>query len=135
MRAHEATLANRVTDRLRWWLPAICAALLPGCSSPPCANQVVSGLPSPDGSDIAFVYQRTCDRNAGPTTHVSVIDLRTSLHSGPGNVLIVGAEQPVKVVWLGPKRLSVSNFKAPVQLQNSRVDAVTIEFHQGAPGR
>jgi hypothetical protein len=87
-------------------------------------------MPSPDGADIAFVFRRSCGTTTGWSTDVSVIDMHRSLRSGPGNVLIVGDEQAVKVSWRGPKKLLVTGFKEPIHLQNPRVDSVTIEFRQ-----
>jgi hypothetical protein len=110
-------------------LAVISALAVLGCSGPPCVNEVVRGLPSPDAADIAFVFHRACGNVPGTDTNVSVIGLHSSLRAGPGNVLIVGDDQPVKVTWLGPKRLSVTNFKGPVQFENSLVAGITVEFH------
>jgi hypothetical protein len=109
---------------------ALSAFLIVGCTESPCENNVVSGVPSPDGADIAFVFRRSCGTPTGSSTDVSVIDMHRSLRSGPGNVLVVGDEQAVKVSWRGPKRLLVTGFKGPIRLQNPRVDSVTIEFRQ-----
>jgi hypothetical protein len=106
------------------------AFLIVGCTRSPCENNVISGMPSPDGADIAFVFRRSCGTTTGWSTDVSVIDMHRSLRSGPGNVLIVGDEQAVKVSWRGPKKLLVTGFKEPIHLQNPRVDSVTIEFRQ-----
>jgi hypothetical protein len=109
---------------------SLSAFLVVGCTRSPCENDVVSGMPSPDGADIAFVFRRSCGTPTGGSTDVSVIDMHRSLRSGPGNVLVVGGEQPVKVSWRGPKRLLVTGFRGPIHLQDPQVNSVTIEFRQ-----
>jgi hypothetical protein len=132
----QSIVARRCTLRAAASLSALQAAtalsafLVVGCTQSPCENNVVSGLPSPDGADIAFVFRRSCGTPSGWGTDVSVIDMHRSLRSGPGNVLVVGGEQPVKVSWRGPKRLLVTGFRGPIHLQDPQVNSVTIEFRQ-----
>jgi hypothetical protein len=101
--------------------------MIVGCTQSHCENDVIRGMPSPDGTKIAFVFRRHCGATTGWSTDVSVIAMRSALRSGPGNVLVVGDNQAVKVSWLGPRTLLVSGFKEPTY-RNSQVDSVTIEF-------
>jgi len=106
------------------------AFLMVGCTRSRCENQVISGMPSPEGADIAFVFRRSCGTSTGWSTDVSVMDMHRSLRSGPGNVLVVGGEQTVKITWLGPKKLLVTGFKEPIHVQNPQVDSIKIEFRR-----
>ena len=110
-------------------LGAVCIG---GCKGPQCENQAFFGLPSPDGTSIAFVFHRRCDANRTVTTDVTVLDFRSPLRNEPGNVLAVGNEQPVRVSWLGLHQLVVTGFVEPVYRHNSRVGSITIEFRQAA---
>lgn len=107
------------------------AVAIVGCSGPQCENKAFFGLPSPDGASIAFVFHRSCAANNGMTTDVSVLDFHSSLRNAPGNVLAVGNEQPVRVAWLGPKKLLVRGFEAPIYQRNTQIGAITIEFRPG----
>ena len=104
---------------------AVGAACASGCA-PSCENEVLNGMPSPDGRNIAFVFRRRCGSQM--STHVSVIDLHRTLKGEPGNVLAVAGEQAVKMIWRGPDRLEVSGFRPPVLLRDSKVDGVEILF-------
>ena len=107
-----------------------------GCQGPHCANEAFYGLPSPDGTSIAFVFHRRCDANKVVTTDVTVLDFHSPLRNEPGNVLAVGNEQPVRVSWLGPHKLVVTGFAEPIYRRSQQAGSVAIEFRQGAvPGK
>ena len=115
------------------WAAAVLGVfVIAGCTKTQCENDVIRGMPSPDGANIAFVFRRSCGTTTGSSTNVSVIDMRHPLRSGPGNVLVIGDEQAIHVAWLGPRRLLVAGFKEPISLLNPQVDLVTIEFRRGA---
>jgi hypothetical protein len=99
-----------------------------GCTGPQCENNAFFGLPSPDGTSIAFVFYRKCTPNVATTTEVTVLDFHSPLRNEPGNVLAVGNEQPVRVSWLGPHKLVVTGFMEPVYRRNSQVGSISIEF-------
>jgi hypothetical protein len=123
-------LARPMKDRPTRSCPALLpiSLLLAGCSGGACKNEVVSGLPSPDGAAIAFVFHRSCGTPAEVSTDVSIIAFRDSLHDGPGNVLVVPDEQPVKVSWQSPKKLLVTGFSNPTHQQAQQIDSITAEF-------
>jgi hypothetical protein len=104
------------------------AAGMGGCKGPQCENEAFFGLPSPDGASIAFVFHRKCAENNAITTDVTVHDFHLPLRNEPGNVLAVGNEQPVRVSWLGPRKLAVSGFVEPIHRRNGQVGSITIEF-------
>ena len=108
------------------------SCLVAGCGKPLCNNEVIRGIPSPDGADIAFVFRRNCDATPGWTTHVSVMDIHRPLRDERGNVLIVGGTQSLKVSWLGPRRLLVTSFKEPVNRKVPQINMVTVEFRSTA---
>ena len=99
-----------------------------GCGGPPCENKAFFGLPSPDGASIAFVFHRTCPAARQTTTDVSVFDYRSPLRNEPGNVLAVGNEQPVRVAWLGPRKLLVTGFGEPIVRRSENAGPIAIEF-------
>jgi hypothetical protein len=99
-----------------------------GCKGPQCENEAFFGLPSPDGASIAFVFHRRCAAKKDNTTDVTVLDFHSALRNEPGNVLEVGNEQPVRVSWLGPRKLVVTGFMEPTFRRNTRVGSITIEF-------
>jgi hypothetical protein len=99
-----------------------------GCTGPQCENKAFFGLPSPDGTSIAFVFYRKCTPKMDVTTDVTVLDFHTPLRNEPGNVLAVGNEQPVRASWIGPHKLVVTGFMEPIYRRNSRVGSITIEF-------
>jgi hypothetical protein len=99
-----------------------------GCTGPQCENKAFFGLPSPDGTSIAFVFYRKCAPKMDITTDVTVLDFHSPLRNEPGNVLAVANEQPVRVSWLGPHKLVVTGFVEPIYRRNSRVGSITIEF-------
>jgi hypothetical protein len=96
-----------------------------GCA-PACENDVLNGMPSPDGRDIAFVFRRRCESRV--STDVSVIDLHRTLKDEPGNVLAVAGEQAPRVIWRGPSRLEITGFRPPVLLRNSHASGVDVLF-------
>jgi hypothetical protein len=99
-----------------------------GCKGAQCENKAFFGLPSPDGTSIAFVFYRKCAPKMDTTTDVTVLDFHSPLRNEPGNVLAVANEQPVRVSWLGPRKLVVAGFVEPVYRRNARVGSITIEF-------
>ena len=99
-----------------------------GCNGPQCENKAFFGLPSPDGSSIAFVFYRKCAPKMDITTDVTVLDFHSPLRNEPGNVLAVANEQPVRVSWLSPHKLVVTGFVEPIYRRNSPVGSITIEF-------
>jgi hypothetical protein len=99
-----------------------------GCTGPQCENKAFFGLPSPDGTSIAFVFYRKCAPKMDITTDVTVLDFHSPLRNDPGNVLAVANEQPVRVAWLGPHKLAVAGFVEPVYRRSTRVGSITIEF-------
>ena len=99
-----------------------------GCTGPQCENNAFFGLPSPDGTSIAFVFYRKCTPKMDTTTDVTVLDFHSPLRNEPGNVLAVANEQPVRVSWLGPHKLAVTGFVEPIYRRNTRVGSITIEF-------
>ena len=109
----------------------LCTLWIGGCKGPQCENEAFYGLPSPDGASIAFVFHRRCAANTTITTDVTVHDFHLPLRNEPGNVLAVGNEQPVRVSWLGPRKLAVSGFVEPIHRRNSQVGSITIEFRPG----
>ena len=90
------------------------AVWMGGCQGPQCENEAFYGLPSPDGASIAFVFHRRCSADKAVTTDVTVLDFHSPLRNEPGNVLTVGNEQPVRVSWVGARRLVVTGFEEPV---------------------
>jgi hypothetical protein len=106
----------------------LCALWIGGCKGPQCENEAFYGLPSPDGASIAFVFHRRCAAKMEVTTDVTVLDFHSALRNEPGNVLAVANEQPVRVSWLGPGKLMVTGFGAPIYRRNSQVGSITIEF-------
>ena len=103
-----------------------------GCHGPQCENKAFYGLPSPDGTSIAFAFHRSCTAKAESTTEVTVLDFRSPLRNEPGNVLAVGSQQPVRVSWLGTGKLVVSGFTEPIYRRNGQVGSITIEFRPAA---
>jgi len=99
-----------------------------GCKGPQCENNAFFGLPSPDGTSIAFVFYRKCTPKMDITTDVTVLDFHSPLRNEPGNVLAVGNEQPVRVSWLGPHKLVVTGFTEPIYRRDTQVGSITIEF-------
>jgi hypothetical protein len=99
-----------------------------GCTGSTCKNEVIQGLPSPDGAVIAFVFHRRCGAPATVSTHVSIIAFKSSLHNDAGNVLAVGNEQPVKISWQSPKRLVVTGFHDPTYQHAQPMDSITVQF-------
>jgi hypothetical protein len=105
------------------------ASAIVGCSRSTCVNQAFYGLPSPDGTAIAFIFHRTCTAPAAVTTEVSLMPFHDSLHDAPGNVLIVAGERAVKVTWHGPTTLWVTGFQGATYQRSAPIDGITIEFH------
>jgi hypothetical protein len=99
-----------------------------GCSGPLCENEAFYGLPSQDGASIAFVFHRRCAADKAVTTDVTVLDFHSPLRNEPGNVLAVGNEQPVRVSWLGARKLVVTGFVEPIYRRTGQVGSVAIEF-------
>lgn len=99
-----------------------------GCAAPECTNQVIQGLPSPDGNSIAFVYYRQCAAAAAPSTNVSVLSFRDSLHDEAGNILIAPGEQSIKVSWVSPRHIILTGFKNPNYERAEPKEAITIEY-------
>jgi hypothetical protein len=99
-----------------------------GCTGSTCKNEVIQGLPSPDGAAIAFVFHRSCGAPPTVSTHVSIMAIHRSLHNDAGNVLVVGNEQPVKISWQSPKKLVVTGFKDPTYQRAQPMDSITVEF-------
>ena len=106
----------------------LCPLWIGGCRGPKCENEAFYGLPSPDGASIAFVFHRKCAAKAAVTTDVTVLDFHSPLRNEPGNVLAVGNEQPVRVSWLGPRKLVVTGFAEPIYRRNPEVGSITVEF-------
>ena len=125
--------ASRMMDRCALRVAAMLGAfVIAGCTKPHCENDVIRGVPSQDGANIAFIFRRSCGTPTGSSTNVSVIEMHHSLRSGPGNVLVVGDEQALHVAWLGPRRLLIAGFQEPISLLSPQVDLVTIEFRRAA---
>lgn len=116
------------SDSPRLLLMLIGAVLIGGCQGSQCENEAFYGLPSPDGASIAFVFHRRCAADKAVTTDVTVLDFHSPLRNEPGNVLAVGNEQPVRVSWLGPRRLLVTGFGDPVYRRNPQIGPITLEF-------
>jgi hypothetical protein len=55
-------------------------------------------------------------------------DRGVRLMPASGNVLAVANEQPVRVAWLGPRKLAVTGFVEPAYRRSARVGSITIEF-------
>ena len=104
-----------------------------GCTGAQCENQAFYGLPSPDGTSIAFVFHRRCAQKTESTTEVTILDFHSPLRNEPGNVLAVGNEQPVRVSWLGPGKLVVTGFAEPIYRRNPLIGPITIEFRAPDP--
>jgi hypothetical protein len=104
------------------------AAGLGGCKGSTCENHAFFGLPSPDGASIAFVFHRRCAAKEEITTDVTVVDFHSPLRNEPGNVLAVAGEQPVRVSWLGARKLVVAGFADTVYRRNPQAGPITIEF-------
>jgi hypothetical protein len=104
------------------------AVWIGGCRGPQCENEAFYGLPSPDGASIAFVFHRRCAADKSVTTDVTVLDFHSPLRNEPGNVLSVGKEQPVRVSWLGARRLVVTGFVEPIHRRAGQVGSIAIEF-------
>jgi hypothetical protein len=127
--AYYASMDSMIVRRSRLLaLVFMSTFLFIGCTKSQCENDVLRGLPSPDGADIAFVFRRSCGATTGWSTQVSVMNMHRSLKNEAGNVLVIGGDQSVHVTWLGPKRLLVTDFKEPIDYRNSSVDSVAIEF-------
>lgn len=113
-----------ITTRLIVILPfiAVCSC---GCADP-CANTIISETGSPDGRLKAIVFRRDCGATTDFSAHVSVVDsdervlpAATLLRSTKaGNVFVAdtdhgsapsaaGGGPPVKIDWVGPKRLRI----------------------------
>jgi hypothetical protein len=120
------------TVRRRWHWPAVLlsASALLGCSQRACKNDVIFGMPAPDGAFIAFVFHRSCAGSSAVSTQVSIIASRDSLRNETGNVLVVPDLQPIKISWRSPKQLLVSHFRDPIYQRTQPLDSVVVEFGQ-----
>ena len=112
-------------------------ALMCGCGSEPCSNQVVSATPSPGNELTAVVFLRHCEGQS-PSAQVSILPAGRSLPNESGNVFIAttrnenspaGKEPLVTVEWFGRNRLRITHPRtARIHKQRRSEAAVVIQY-------
>lgn len=119
-------------------MPTACCFLISACSDP-CANTIVSRVPSPDGRREAVLFQRDCGATTGFSTQISILNGSQQL-TGGGNAFSAddnhGAAQAeswggswADLKWSTPDRLIV-RYAAKSRLfkQDESVSGVQIVY-------
>ena len=104
------------------------AAATAACSDDLCGNDNVRSFRSTDGARTAYLFRRACGATTDFSTHVSLVAAGRALPNGAGNVLSVGGEQPVELVWMNSTTLRVTGFREPVYLRASTVDSISVQY-------
>ncbi|WLQ11866.1 DUF5412 family protein [Hahella aquimaris] len=83
-------------------------AFLSGCSSS-CGNRIIDEVSSPNGMNIATIFERNC---GATTSYVQAIIIRDRNSNFNGNnvddfIFTMKGQEEVKVKWLGDNRLVV----------------------------
>lgn len=112
-------------------------ALMWGCRSAPCSNQVVSATPSPGNELTAVVFLRHCEGKS-PSAQVSILPAGRTLPNESANVFIATTqnENPpagkgplVTVEWFGRNRLRITHERtARIHKQRRNEAAVVIQY-------
>ena len=109
-------------------------------SGSPCANELLSELPSPDGTLKAVVFQRDCGATTGFSTQVSIISGDQSLGSGAANLFVadddhgkvpagVGGGPEVQVAWTSARSVRIARDReARVFLAKPAIAGISVEY-------
>jgi len=77
----------------------IAAASLSSCNTLLCNNTIKQEVISPDSRWKAVVFERDCGATTGGSIQISILDRKTQLSSGVGNIFIVKYYPKVDVTW------------------------------------
>jgi hypothetical protein len=92
-----------------------------------CGNDIKQRIPSPNGKNIAYVFDRSCGATTGFSPQLSILYKGDELENESGNTF--RSEKDFSIEWLDEKNLKVIyDISSETYEMKKKVNGITIEY-------
>ncbi|MBV7509769.1 hypothetical protein KW850_32340 [Bacillus sp. sid0103] len=92
-----------------------------------CGNDIKQKIPSPNGENIAYIFDRSCGATTGFSPQLSILYKDDELENESGNTF--GSEKDFSIEWLDEKNLKVTyDISSETYEMKKKVNGITIEY-------
>jgi hypothetical protein len=92
-----------------------------------CGNDIKQRIPSPNGENIAYIFDRSCGATTGFSPQLSILYKGDELENESGNTF--RSEKDFSIEWLDEKNLKVIyDISSETYEMKKKVNGITIEY-------
>jgi hypothetical protein len=92
-----------------------------------CGNDIKQKIPSPNGENVAYVFERSCGATTGFSPQLSVLDKGDDFQNESGNTF--RSDKDFSIEWIDEKNLKVIYDKSSETSEmDKKVNGVRIEY-------
>jgi hypothetical protein len=92
-----------------------------------CGNDIKQKIPSPNGENIAYIFNRSCGATTGFSPQLSILYKGDELENESGNSF--RSEKDFSIEWLNEKNLKVIyDISSETYEMKKKVNGITIEY-------
>jgi hypothetical protein len=92
-----------------------------------CGNDIKQRIPSPNGENIAYIFDRSCGATTGFSPQLSILYKGDELENESGNTF--RSEKDLSIEWLDEKNLKVIyDISSETYEMKKKVNGITIEY-------
>src|SRR4051794_28607649 len=92
-----------------------------------CGNDIKQKIPSPNGENVAYVFERSCGATTGFSPQLSVLDEDDDFQNESGNTF--RSDKDFSIEWIDEKNLKVIYDKSSETSEmDKKVNGVRIEY-------
>jgi hypothetical protein len=92
-----------------------------------CGNDIKQRIPSPNGENIAYIFDRSCGATTGFSPQLSILYKGDELENESGNSF--RSEKDFSIEWLDEKNLKVIyDISSETYEMKKKVNGITIEY-------
>ncbi|MTT31478.1 hypothetical protein GMB86_05520 [Terrilactibacillus sp. BCM23-1] len=92
-----------------------------------CRNEIIQGVPSPDGEIVAYLFSRDCGATTSVSFQLSIMDEGDELPNQSGNTFV--SDGKFTIEWVNEKNLRI-NYKESSRTfeKDTRVNGIKVEY-------
>jgi hypothetical protein len=92
-----------------------------------CGNDIKQKTPSPNGENIAYIFDRSCGATTGFSPQLSILYNDDELENESGNTF--GSEKDFSIEWVNEKNIKVIyDISSETYEMKKKVNGITIEY-------
>lgn len=92
-----------------------------------CGNDIKQKIPSPNGKNVAYLFERSCGATTGFSPQLSILDKDADFQNKPGNTF--RSDKDFSIEWIDEKNLKVIYDKSSETSEmDKKVNVVRVKY-------